>query len=77
MITLRVENYCQNCPDFEPIARQYTKAKQTSKSTIALSIDTEVTCKHQDRCAHILAYAEQYGKEVEQSNADSKTRTYS
>ena len=77
MIALRVENYCQNCPDFEPIARNYTKMKQTSKGTIALDIDTEVTCKHQNRCARILAYAKQHGQEVGQSNENFKTRLHS
>ena len=51
MISLDVENYCQNCPDFEPCC-----AKIYSDN---ICIDTLVRCALKEICANLKTYIEQ------------------
>lgn len=51
MITLQVENYCQNCPDFEPYCNRLYSLDD--------HVETLVQCVHKDRCKEIKAYIEQ------------------
>ena len=51
MISLDVENYCQNCPDFEPRC-----AKIYSDN---ICIDTLVRCERKEICANLKTYLEQ------------------
>jgi hypothetical protein len=50
MISLQVENYCQNCPDFEPYCNRLYSLQ---------SVETLVQCTHKDRCKEIKTYIEQ------------------
>lgn len=53
MIVLRVEGYCQNCPDFEAdvdVSRCYGMNVNI--------INTLITCKHCERCASHMRYLE-------------------
>lgn len=50
MIALQVENYCQNCPDFEPYCNRLYSLQ---------SVETLVQCVHKDRCKEIKTYIEQ------------------
>ena len=57
MISLQVENYCQNCPDFEP----YQNVLR-----IGRELHTIVQCTHKDRCNEIYKYiCQQYEKDIE------------
>ena len=52
MININVEDYCQNCPDFEPeVNKTLLKA-----NNIVISTDTFITCKYSDRCKQIYRY---------------------
>lgn len=51
MISLKVEDYCQDCIEFEPekkvIAKQYMESKDEEYLTFA-------TCKNADKCRRIV-----------------------
>jgi hypothetical protein len=49
MISLQVENYCQNCPNFEPYCNCLYSLQ---------SVETLVQCTHKDLCKEIKAYIE-------------------
>lgn len=51
MISLDVENYCQNCPDFKP--------RCTRIYADNVCIDTLVQCERKDVCSNIKTYIEQ------------------
>lgn len=51
MISLDVENYCQECPKFEPVCTKYYYG--TGNAT------TYVSCKHKGVCANLKQYIEQ------------------
>jgi hypothetical protein len=50
MITLQVENYCQNCLDFKPYCSVFRANDET--------VETLVQCTKKDRCKKIKAYIE-------------------
>ena len=54
MITLQVENYCQNCPDFKP----YCSVFKTNDICGNETVETLVQCTKKDRCKEIKAYIE-------------------
>ena len=57
MITLQVESYCQNCPDFE---------LYNNVLWIDREIHTIVQCTHKDRCNSIYNYIrKQHENDVE------------
>lgn len=47
MISLNVEDYCLNCPDFEPDCVTVELGSFTTSKSL---IDTVVRCKHKDKC---------------------------
>lgn len=49
MIKLEVEDYCQDCPEFEP-AYSHIRYLNTGKC------DTFVECEHKSRCRNINTY---------------------
>lgn len=55
MISLQVENYCQNCPDFKP----YCTVFRTSDMRGNEIVETLVQCTRKDRCKEIKKYIEQ------------------
>lgn len=70
MITLIVEPYCQNCPDFEPkvdknITECYTDNLATMERHRYSFANTEIRCVHRDRCKAVKEYLalESGGKE--------------
>lgn len=48
MITLCVENYCQNCPYFEPVAEKLFTDEFSSRTE-----KTTVCCVDRDKCYEI------------------------
>ena len=51
MIELKIEDYCQDCPEF--------KAEINESVVIDRSIkQTQIRCKHEDRCLSIKTYLE-------------------
>ena len=52
MININVEDYCQNCPDFEPEVNKTI----LEADNIIISTDTCITCKYSDRCKQIYRY---------------------
>lgn len=53
MIKLLIEDYCQDCPDFEAVGevtRNY-HCEPGSYINQLVGVDTYVRCKYKDRCA--------------------------
>ncbi len=59
MITLQVENYCQNCPDFKPYCSVLKANEICGNETVCETVYTLVQCTKKDRCKEIKAYIEQ------------------
>ncbi len=60
-ITLKVEDYCQNCPDFEADVDKetlYCRDDFDIFEPLKHMTETTVTCKHRDRCACVKEYIE-------------------
>ena len=62
MITLKVEDYCHNCPEFEPDVDKnehelvdYNCMTRVEKRIVHCT--TTVTCQHRHRCAAIYEHA--------------------
>lgn len=55
MIQLNVENYCQECPDFDPVTERLYAGGE-----VAMII---VSCEHKERCERIKRYLEEESKE--------------
>ena len=58
MITLVIESYCENCPEFEAkvnknIQRMYEAGPFMEFPRCYTTCTTTVTCVHKDRCASI------------------------
>ena len=51
-IKLEVEEYCQNCNQFQVDIQQYKKGSSNN-------IDTHIFCKHKDTCKSICEYLDQ------------------
>lgn len=68
MITLKVEDYCHSCVEFEPDVDKnsiiYECQDFTSLSGIRFRThcETVVTCKHAQRCACIKDYIKEANK---------------
>lgn len=55
MIQLNVENYCQECPDFDPVTERLYAGGEVAM--------TSVLCKYDERCKRIKRYLEEESKE--------------
>ena len=51
MIKLEVEDYCQNCPAFEPMVEKFTNYAQSA-------VITTVCCESEKKCARLVQYLE-------------------
>ena len=58
MIRLIVEDYCHNCPEFEPAIN---KAKFLLDTTV-VTTDTNIKCQHANRCKNIKKCLERVDK---------------
>ena len=63
MISLNVEEYCHNCPDFEAYIEIAVYGFDTMKSDSNMEYSHIITCKHEDRCRQIKRYLENEEKE--------------
>lgn len=54
MIKLFVEDYCHNCPDFDP----YVSKTELECDMGRYCTNTDITCKHAERCEEIKKYLE-------------------
>lgn len=70
MITLKVEDYCHNCPEFEPDVDKNTTEYFESDSMSfmrrekrTVMCETTVTCEHRLRCAAIYECATNKARE--------------
>lgn len=57
-IELKIEDYCQNCPDFEGEVHKYPVCPMDSNVRYN---NTVITCSHKNRCAAIKRYLENLG----------------
>lgn len=71
MITLDVEDYCHNCPDFEAVTTRTPTF--TSDSYIPQFISTVVHCEHSGRCRQIAQHIRHamYAERKEKTDADN------
>lgn len=72
MITLVIEPYCENCPEFESkvdkdIQHMYEAGAFMEFPRVYTVCTTTVTCEHKDRCASIKDQIE-----IELRNARAK-----
>lgn len=57
MIRLQVEEYCNNCSEFEPeVDRDMLYCDDILRGTKMSIIETRVQCKHRSRCKSIKDY---------------------
>ena len=61
MIRIDVEEYCQQCLDFEPDVTKPERYYAAGKE-LPLHTDTIIQCKYRKRCAAIKRYLEQQAK---------------
>ena len=54
MISLRVKNYCSNCPEFEPDVKKNSYRFDSTDEPVYYM--TDIYCKHKDRCESMLKY---------------------
>lgn len=54
-VDLRVEDYCNDCLEFDPDVRRI--------KTIDGDVCTVITCEYKEKCARIKSYLEQTKKE--------------
>lgn len=54
MIRLVVEDYCQNCPDFEPEARDVSFIRCCERETLC-----DVVCVNREKCAMLYSHLKQ------------------
>ena len=67
MITLKVEEYCHNCPEFEPDVdkdkEEMIEYNMMSRSEVReVFCTTTVTCQHHHRCAAIYKNAAEWAE---------------
>lgn len=61
MIKLEVEDYCQNCPAFEPMTEKFSDYAQNA-------VLTTVCCESQKKCARLVQYLERKMKNAGNQN---------
>lgn len=54
MIRLVVEDYCQNCPDFEPEAKVASFIRCCERETLC-----DVVCVNREKCAMLYSHLKQ------------------
>lgn len=52
-INLCVQDYCQNCPDFEVEVEQISTCSEYDDP---YTIDTNIYCKNRNKCARLLKH---------------------
>ena len=63
MIFLKIEDYCENCPDFEADVEKMPGIFSNSK-TMDVVNDTYIKCKNRNRCRVISNYLEKEKEDV-------------
>lgn len=59
MITLELEPYCENCPNFEPATEIFTI---NSGFGDLIRYDTFVKCENANKCKNMMRYLQMEGK---------------
>ena len=59
-ITLKVDDYCQECPEFEPDVH-----RQVIYGMDERMFDTTIRCEHRGKCDRLIEYLEKKIKEKE------------
>ena len=60
MIRLQVENYCQNCEEFEP----ETQVMSMGYVGMNSKVDTTIRCSNAQKCERICKYLKKEGGNV-------------
>ena len=67
MIRLYVQNYCHDCPEFDPdvekdtiYSENYLMGKRTTHT------QTDIYCKHKDRCESMIKFLKEKEKEKDE-----------
>ena len=72
MIKLDIQEYCQECLDFEPdVERPTREVLRSSEGDIVIQSDTMVRCKYRNRCKAIKRYLEKEAQHAENSGDQS------
>lgn len=62
MIKLKIESYCEQCGDFEPVCR---RNEFRSVAGGHRYFETTVVCEHRDKCARLARWVEKAIEEKE------------
>ena len=54
MINLKVEKYCENCPEFEADVDKTSYISSSMQSIHESFCNTVITCEHRERCACLI-----------------------
>ena len=70
MIELKIEEYCQNCPDFEAkvTVKENELFTMESPTPCERYCNTIVACAHAKRCEGIKRYLQQQGKDCKKED---------
>lgn len=74
MIELRIEDYCHECPDFEPIAEEHNKVNCTYYDDVEMRTDRHVKCKYAKRCVGIAGYLDAQLKKEYRKTEEMRNR---
>ena len=56
MVKLNVDDFCRGgCPEFKAIV-EYPPVYQSCNNFYITVTDTVISCKHRDRCRHVMAF---------------------
>ena len=70
MVKLNLDDFCQGgCPEFKAIVEYAPVYQCLDDSRIAFT-DTVISCKHRDRCRHLMAFLK--SKEVSHEHHTSR-----
>lgn len=69
MIELVVEDYCQNCAGFDPVARRETIYSSIDMNDSGTTTTT-VECKYKKRCSSMYRHICNYMKQPESQKGD-------
>lgn len=67
MIKLNIQEYCQDCESFEPVADRENICMDTVFDSPIKVVNTTVTCLYQRRCAAMVRYLK---KKVEKEESN-------
>ena len=74
MINLYIDDYCQNCPEFEPdVNKNQMYCEDICGNSPIVRNDTSIRCEHWMRCKEIVEWLRQ--EEKDERGSDQQTES--